>query len=121
MTGRQSGVDTSWLVLYLFPFDHSLMAFGFRPGERRGIQTESIAAASASVRSVPMKKVSVEKHKTKTVIDLARGSVNIEIETLTTIVVSAAWDDDDESLACCPFAFEEAPLVPALKRLPKRS
>ena len=97
------------------------MVFGFRLGQRRGMDIGSSAAASALVGSVPMRRVSVERHRTKTVIRSARGLLNVEIETLTTMTVTADWDDDDEALECCPFAFDEAPLVPALKRLPKRS
>jgi hypothetical protein len=37
------------------------------------------------------------------------------------MTVTADWDDDDEPLEGSPFGFDEAPLVPALKRLPKRS
>ncbi|MGA2493721.1 MAG: hypothetical protein ABSF67_12310 [Roseiarcus sp.] len=66
-----------------------------------------------------MRRVIVERHKTKTAVETARGMVSIEIETQTTIVVCAA--DEDELPEGCPFGFDEAPLVPALKRLPKRS
>jgi hypothetical protein len=68
-----------------------------------------------------MRRVSVERHRTKTVIESARGLLNVEIETVTTMTVTADWDDDDEPLEGSPFGFDEAPLVPALKRLPKRS
>lgn len=68
-----------------------------------------------------MKRTSVERHRTKTVIQSARGLLNVEIETLTTMTVTADWEEDDEPLGGCPFGFDEAPLVPALKRLPKRS
>jgi hypothetical protein len=68
-----------------------------------------------------MRKVSVERHKTKAAVETVRGLVSVEIETQTTIVVSADWADEDELPDGCSFGFDEAPLVPALKRLPKRS
>jgi hypothetical protein len=68
-----------------------------------------------------MKRISVERHRTKTVIESARGLLNVEIETLTTMTVTADWEDDDEPLEGWPNPLNEAPLVPALKSLPKRS
>lgn len=53
-------------------------------------------------------------------MESTRGLLNVEIETVTTMTVTADWDDDDEPLEDFPFGFDEAPLVPALKRLPKR-
>lgn len=53
-------------------------------------------------------------------MESTRGLLNVEIETVTTMTVTADWDDDDEPLEDFPFVFDEAPLVPALKRLPKR-
>jgi hypothetical protein len=67
-----------------------------------------------------MRRVSVERHKTRTTMESTRGLLNVEIETVTTMTVTADWDDDDEPLEDFPFGFDEAPLVPALKRLPKR-
>jgi hypothetical protein len=85
------------------------------------MKTGLVVAMFASVRSVPMKRVSVERHRTKTVIQSARGLLNVEIETVTTMTVTADWADDDEELEGWSNAFDEAPFVPALKRLPKRS
>jgi len=67
-----------------------------------------------------MRRISVERHRTQTAVETARGMMNIEIETQTTVVVSGDWDDDEE-LEDGAFVVDEAPLVPALKRVPKRS
>ena len=66
-----------------------------------------------------MRKVIIEKHryKTKQVLDSPGGPVEVEIETLT-IMSTMVGDDDDEAVAYG--SFEEAPLIPPPKRIPRR-
>jgi hypothetical protein len=97
------------------------MAFGFRPGQRRGMHVGSIAGVCVGTERSHEKSQRRDGTRRRRSIESARGSLNVEIETLTTMTVTADWDDDDEPLEGWPFAFDEAPLVPALKRLPKRS
>jgi hypothetical protein len=66
-----------------------------------------------------MRKVIIERHsyKTKQVLDSPRGPIDVEIETLT-IMTTMVGDDEDEAVDYGPF--EEAPLVPSPRRIPRR-
>ena len=64
-----------------------------------------------------MRKVIIERHsyKTKQVLDSPRGPIDVEIETLT-IMTTMVGDDEVVEYG----SFEEAPLIPPPKRIPRR-
>ena len=67
-----------------------------------------------------MRRVTIEKHshKTRHVFDSPLGLIDVEIETSTTIVTTMDGDDDEALFGCC--TFEEEPLVPSPRRIPRR-
>ena len=108
------------LIGHIVPVVAAALVFKALLDQSQGVNPlGSIVAASALVGSV-MRRVSVERHRTRTTMESTRGLLNVEIETVTTMTVTADWDDD-EPLEGWSNAFDEAPFVPALKRLPKRS